>query len=80
MKEHVLSNKFADKWSGPYTVVRLGKNGTYYLEGARSTKIKAAVNGDSLKRFIESKRMVPDVGLTRANEYFKTWVLTRNQQ
>lgn len=77
LKEDVPSGKFADKWSGPYVVIQVLRNGTYQLEGIRKGRIKNAVNGDSLKPFIESKYMVPDVATQNAMEHFKTWVDAR---
>ncbi|CEJ05160.1 hypothetical protein RMCBS344292_19108 [Rhizopus microsporus] len=74
LKEDVLSNKFADKWSGPYVVTQVLRNGTYKLSGPRQGRIKGAVNGDLLKPFIESKYMVPDVTTQNALEHFRTWV------
>ncbi|RCH79971.1 hypothetical protein CU098_006827 [Rhizopus stolonifer] len=73
LKENVLENKFADKWSGPYVVQQILRNGTYILEGPRKRSIKAAVNGDSLKPFVESRFMIPDVATVKAKEYFRTW-------
>ncbi|KAG1040601.1 hypothetical protein G6F43_012260 [Rhizopus delemar] len=77
LKEEILENKFSDKWSGPYTVAQIGKNGTYLLEGLNRVRLRKAVNGDSLKPFVESKYMVPDVATAKANEYFKTWINAR---
>ncbi|KAG0738833.1 hypothetical protein G6F62_009276 [Rhizopus arrhizus] len=77
LKEDVLSNKFADKWSGPYVVVQVLRNGTYKLDGPRLGRIKGAVNGDSLKPFIESKHMVPDITTQTTLEHFRTWVDAR---
>lgn len=74
LKEEVLSNKFADKWSGPYVVIEVLNNGTYLLDGARKGRVKHAINGDSLKAFSERKFMVPDVGVQGAMERFKVWV------
>lgn len=79
LKEEVLSNKFGDRWSGPYVVVQALKNGTYLLEGPRKGRIKQAVNGDALKPFIESRYMIPDVGTQRAMEHFRTWIDARQK-
>ncbi|KAG1277498.1 hypothetical protein G6F66_012277 [Rhizopus arrhizus] len=78
LKEAVLSNKFADKWSGPYVVVQVLRNGTYMIEGPRLGRIKSAVNGDSLKPFVESKFMVPEVTTQSALEQLRTWIDARN--
>ncbi|KAG1168563.1 hypothetical protein G6F70_008830 [Rhizopus microsporus] len=77
LKEEILENKFSDKWSGPYTIAQILKNGTYLLEGPNRVRLRKAVNGDSLKPYMESKFMIPDVTTIRANEYFKTWVNAR---
>ncbi|KAG1444278.1 hypothetical protein G6F56_010365 [Rhizopus delemar] len=77
LKENVLESKFGDKWTGPYVVGQVRANGTYLLEGIKSKRIQHAVNGDSLKPFVQSKFMIPDVVVSMANERFKTWVDAR---
>lgn len=74
-------SKFADRWQGPFTVSKVNKSsGTYYLEGSSNkVRIKDAVNGDKLKRFVESKYMVPDITTAAAFKHFRTWVDRRQK-
>lgn len=74
LKENVPKGKFGDKWSGPYVVLRRQGVDNYYLEGPRRARVKTAVNGDSLKPYIERKTMEPDITVKKADEYFRTWV------
>lgn len=79
LKDVVSKGKFADKWIGPFTVLKVNTNGTYHLTGANSLKLKHAVNGDLLKVYNERdvSRMVPEVGVAAANEKFQSWVSSR---
>lgn len=78
MKNFVPKTKFADKWIGPLTIVKANKNGTYYLEGLNSVKIREAVNGDVLKPFADAKVMIPDVSVTLAHQQFRSWISKKN--
>ncbi|CEP06856.1 hypothetical protein [Parasitella parasitica] len=78
LKEFVTESKFADKWRGPYVVIRREKN-VYYLDGPNKARIKKGVNADALKPFSATKTMVPDVTTANAYEYFKTWVEAKSQ-
>lgn len=75
----VPSSKFADKWEGPYRVLKVNPvSGTYHLTGKNSMKLKHAVNGDRLKPYNgEAKHMVPDVLVSQAYDQFKRWVNSR---
>lgn len=79
LKDVVSKGKFADKWIGPFTVLKINKNGTYHLTGKNSLKLKHAVNGDLLKLYTtgDVARMVPEVGVSAANEKFQSWVNSR---
>lgn len=74
MKDMLPASKFADKWIGPFRVLKVNKNGTYHLVGSNSRKLDGAVNGDKLTAFHNAKLMVPDVTVTRAQQQFKSWV------
>lgn len=79
LKDVVSKGKFADKWVGPFTVLKVNNNGTYHLTGKNSLKLKHAVNGDLLKLYTanEVERMVPEVSVAAANEKFQSWVSSR---
>lgn len=73
-KDHYPSEKFADKFIGPFEVVKVNAAArTYYLVGPHSTRLKEAVNGDILVHFKESRRMIPDVQVERAMIRFHSW-------
>lgn len=74
LKENVPKGKFGDKWSGPYVVLKRKGVDNYYLEGPRRARVKAAVNSDFLKPYIERKTMEPDIEVKHNHEHFKTWV------
>ncbi|KAG1046837.1 hypothetical protein G6F43_010691 [Rhizopus delemar] len=74
LRDMVPTTKFSDKWIGPFTVVRVNKNGTYHLAGKNSRRLEGAVNGDMLKTFEDAKHMVPDVLVTKAHQQFQSWV------
>jgi len=56
MKDQYPENKFADKWIGPMTVVRINGSGTYHLAGPNSRRLDGAVNGDQLIPFASRKK------------------------
>ncbi|KAG1168812.1 hypothetical protein G6F70_008948 [Rhizopus microsporus] len=78
LKDMVPISKFSDRWLGPFTVIKINKNGTYHLIGTNSRRLDGAVNGDMLKPFNESARMTPDVTVSRAHEQFQSWVLNKS--
>lgn len=62
LKDNVPATKFSDKWLGPYTVLRVNKNGVYHLTGKNGLRLKCAVNGDRMKPLDNSaSHLVPDV-------------------
>ncbi|CEP13583.1 hypothetical protein [Parasitella parasitica] len=75
MKDHYPTNKFADLYIGPLTVVKHnpGTN-TYYLIGPNSRRIEHAVHGDILLPFKERLNMVPADQVTRAMNKFQSWL------
>lgn len=78
LKDVVPKSKFADKWIGPFTVLKVNKNGTYHLTGKNSLRLKHAVNGDMLKVYSkEVEHMIPEVGVSQANEQFQSWLSSR---
>ncbi|KAG1465346.1 hypothetical protein G6F56_004905 [Rhizopus delemar] len=78
MKDNTPASKFADKWLGPYEVLRVNQNGTYHLTGKNSQKLKYAVNGDRLKVFDRSvTHLVPEVMTEAAQQQFRSWVDSR---
>jgi hypothetical protein len=78
LKDVVPKTKFSDKWIGPFTVFKVNQNGTYLLTGKNSLRLKHAVNGDLLKSFNnEVEHMVPQVGVSEANEQFRSWLNSR---
>lgn len=78
LKDVVPKSKFADKWLGPFRVLKVNQNGTYLLTGKNSLRLKHAVNGDLLKPYNnEVEHMVPEVGVSNANEQFRTWLNSR---
>lgn len=78
LKDVVAKTKFSDKWLGPFTVLRVNKNGTYHLTGKNSLRLKHAVNGDMLKTYNkEVEHMVPEVGVSEANQDFQSWLSSR---
>jgi hypothetical protein len=79
LKDFNPKTKFSDKWIGIFTIIKCNRNKTYYLEGPKAAKIKNAVNGDSLKYFWETKNMIPDVSVTRAQQQFQAWVQTQRK-
>lgn len=75
MTDHYPSDKFADKYIGPLTVVRHNQaTNTYHLVGPNSRRIQDAVHGDILLPFNESKRIVPDIMVSRATNKFQSWI------
>lgn len=75
LKDVVPKTKFSDKWLGPFTVLRVNKNGTYHLTGKNSVRLKHAVNGDLLKAFNkEVEHMIPEVGVSKAAEQYQSWL------
>jgi hypothetical protein len=80
MKDHYPSNKFADNYIGPLTVVKHNeRTNTYHLIGPNSRRLEHAVHGDILLPFRSSNRMVPDVMVTRAMNKFQSWIDRQNQ-
>lgn len=75
MKDHYPSNKFADLYIGPLTVVKHnpGTN-TYYLIGPNSRRVEHAVHGDILLPFKERLNMIPADQVTRAMNKFQSWL------
>jgi len=74
MKDQYPENKFADKWIGPMTVVRVNGSGTYHLSGPNSKRLEGAVNGDQLIPFASRKSMIPDVQTKRLEDLFSSWL------
>lgn len=75
MKDHYPENKFADNYIGPMYVIKHNeRTNTYHLIGPNSRRLEHAVHGDLLLPFRESKRMVPDVMVTRAMNKFQNWL------
>ncbi|KAG2191010.1 hypothetical protein INT47_007878, partial [Mucor saturninus] len=73
MKDHYPPEKFADKFIGPLEVIKVNAaTGTYHLLGPHQNRLKDAVHGDILVPFRESKRMIPDVMVTRAMIQFQS--------
>lgn len=80
MKDHYPQDKFADHYIGPLSVVKHNAStNTYYLVGPNSRRIQDAVHGDILLPFKESKRMVPDVMVSRAMNKFQSWIDKQRQ-
>lgn len=78
LKDVIPTTKFSDKWLGPFTVLKVNQNGTYLLTGKNSLRLKHAVNGDMLKLYNkEVKHMIPQVGVSEANEQFQSWLNSR---
>lgn len=78
MKDMLPASKFADKWIGPFRILKVNKNGTYHLVSSNSQKLDGAVNSDKLTAFHNAKWMVPDVTVRRAQQQFKSWVARFN--
>ncbi|OBZ80389.1 hypothetical protein A0J61_11562, partial [Choanephora cucurbitarum] len=75
MKDHYPKDKFADHYIGPLTVIKHNApTNTYHLIGPNYRRIEHAVHGDILLPFHESKRMIPDVIVTRAMNQFQSWL------
>ncbi|OBZ80900.1 hypothetical protein A0J61_11051 [Choanephora cucurbitarum] len=75
MKDHYPKDKFADHYIGPLTVIKHNApTNTYHLVGPNYRRIEHAVHGDILLPFKESKRMIPDVMVTRAMNQFQSWL------
>jgi hypothetical protein len=74
MKDQYPENKFADKWIGPMTVVRVNGSGTYHLSGPNSRRLEGAVNGDQLVPFASRKSMIPDVQTKKLEGLFSSWL------
>jgi hypothetical protein len=74
MKDQNPPTKFANKWLGPMVVIKVNKNGTYWLEGPKQRRLDGAVNGDNLVPYRSKLQMVPDVRQSRAGELFEVWM------
>jgi transposase InsO family protein len=74
MKDQVPPSKFANRWLGPMVVIKVNKNGTYWLHGPGGRRLDGAVNGDVLVPFHTKNKMIPDVQVSRAAECFKAWI------
>ena len=78
LKDNTPATKFSDKWLGPYTVLKVNKNGTYHLTGHNSQRLRHAVNGDRLRPYDKSAaHLVPDVLTSAAQQQFRSWVNSR---
>lgn len=74
MKDHVPNNKFADKWLGPFEVVKANKNHTYHLVGKNSRRLEEAVNGHYLLPYKMSSRFIPDVKQVDKINAIEAWL------
>lgn len=71
------TTKFSDTWLGPYTVVKVNHNGTYWLAGPRGRRLDGAVNGDRLRRYQSRGTLVPAVGRGRWSDDTRSWIEPR---
>ena len=74
LRDMTPSHKLADRWLGPFVIIKLNRNGTYYLQGkTNKVKLKAAVNGDMLTSFhAASKNLIPEI--SASHQVFRSWV------
>ena len=60
--ENVHGDKFREKWSGPYFVHQVWKNGVYKLRETESTRIlRPPINGNRLKKYHDRPAWEPSI-------------------
>ncbi|KAG1300383.1 hypothetical protein G6F62_006847 [Rhizopus arrhizus] len=74
MKDNYTSNKFSDKWIGPFTVTKANNSGTYLLIGPNRKRIQGPVNSDQLIPYYCKNTMVPELTSTSNLSNFQTWL------
>lgn len=77
MKDQYPEKKFADRWIGAMTVVRVNGSGTYHLVGPNSTRLEGSVNSDQLIPFNAKRSMIRDVRQKRKEGLFNAWIYRR---
>lgn len=80
MRDKTPSGKFSDRWIGPLVVTRVNNSGTYYLDGPNGGRLRGAVHGDNLMPYRQSKNMIPDVQVKRAEQHFQAWIEGSHQE
>ncbi|CAJ0846997.1 1853_t:CDS:2, partial [Entrophospora sp. SA101] len=60
--ENVHGDKFREKWSGPYLIHQVWKNGVYKLRETETTRIlRTPINGNRLKKYYDRPAWEPTI-------------------
>ena len=61
-QENVHGDKFRSKWSGPYLIHQVWKNGSYKLRDTDSPRVlRTPINGDRLKKYWDRPAWNPQI-------------------